>query len=106
MTSLRVICGLGPPNQKSWLRLCYPTTSRSLVKKALTYVLNPFSHYSKAAVKILVDLALFCLNNVVMLYKVGFLTQNIGIVTGDNHPANITLHQACSQDLEKGGGLF
>ena len=21
MTSLRVICGLGPPNQKSWLRL-------------------------------------------------------------------------------------
>ena len=22
MTSLRVICGLGPPNQKSWLRLC------------------------------------------------------------------------------------
>ena len=23
MTSLRVICGLGPPNQKSWLRLCY-----------------------------------------------------------------------------------
>ena len=22
MTSLHVICGLGPPNQKSWLRLC------------------------------------------------------------------------------------
>ena len=22
MTSLQVICGLGPPNQKSWLRLC------------------------------------------------------------------------------------
>ena len=25
MTSLRVICGLGPPNQKSWLRLCFST---------------------------------------------------------------------------------
>ena len=23
MTSLRVICGLGPPNQKSWLRLWF-----------------------------------------------------------------------------------
>ena len=22
MTSLHAICGLGPPNQKSWLRLC------------------------------------------------------------------------------------
>ena len=22
MTSLHVICGLGPPNQNSWLRLC------------------------------------------------------------------------------------
>ena len=79
MTSLRVIRGLGPPNQKSWLRLCYPTTSRSLVEKALTYVLNPFSHYSRAAVEIFVDLALFCLNNVIIQYKVGFL----GIVTGE-----------------------
>ena len=27
MTSLRVICGLGPPNQKSWLRLCPDCTA-------------------------------------------------------------------------------
>ena len=41
------------------------------------------------------DLALFCLNNVVIQYKEGFFTQSIGIVTGDNHYvslANITLH--------------
>ena len=57
--------------------------------------LHHFSHYSKAAVKILVDLALFCLNNVVIQYKEGLFTQSIGIVTGDNHSvslANITLH--------------
>ena len=41
------------------------------------------------------DLALFCLNNVVIQYKEGFFTQSIGIVTGDNYSvslANITLH--------------
>ena len=77
------------------VKALYPTISRSLVEKALTYVLNHFSHYSKAAVKILVDLAPFCLNNVVIQYKEGFFTQSIGIVTGDNHYvslANITLH--------------
>ena len=77
------------------VKALYPTISRSLVEKALTYVLHHFSHYSKAAVKILVDLALFCLNNVVIQYKEGFFTQSIGIVTGDNHSvslANITLH--------------
>ena len=61
----------------------------------MTYVLNHFSHYSKAAVKILVDLALFCSNNVVIEYKEGLFTQSIGIVTGDNHSvslANVTLH--------------
>ena len=67
------------------VKALYPTISRSLVEKVLTYVLNHFSHYSKAAVKILVDLALFCLNNVVMQYKEGFFTQSIRIVTGDNH---------------------
>ena len=77
------------------VKALYPTISRSLVEKALTNVLNHFSHYSKAAVKILVDLALFCLNNVVIQYKEGFFTQSIGIVTGNNHSvslANITLH--------------
>ena len=61
------------------VKALYPTISRSLVEKALTYVLNHFSQYSKAAVKILVNLALFSLNNVVQ-YKEGFFTQSIGIV--------------------------
>ena len=77
------------------VKALYPTISRSLVEKALTYVLNHFSHYSKAAVKILVDVALFCLNNVVIQYKEGFFTQSTGFVTGDNHSvslADITLH--------------
>ena len=30
MTSLRVICGLGPPNQKSWLRLCMGASIETL----------------------------------------------------------------------------
>ena len=36
MTSLRVICGLGPPNQKSWLRL-YVFVPGSPASKCQTY---------------------------------------------------------------------
>ena len=77
------------------VKALYPTIFRSLVEKALIYILNHFSHYSKAAAKIFVDLALFSLNNVIIQYKEDFFTQSIQIVTGDNHLvslANITLH--------------
>ena len=33
MTSLHVICGLGLPNQKSWLRLCTNTGYEQLEEK-------------------------------------------------------------------------
>ena len=44
------------------IKALYPTISRSLVEKALTYVFNHFSHHSKAAAKSLMNLALFWLN--------------------------------------------
>ena len=41
MTSLHVICGLGPPNQKSWLRLCWErkvVESLNLMKLVFRFV--------------------------------------------------------------------
>ena len=45
--------------------------------------------------KIITNLAIFCLENVIIQHKTNFFTQDSGIITGDNHSvslANITLH--------------
>ena len=73
----------------------YPSVPKLLIKKALTFVLKRFSQYTDAAVQILVNIALFCLDNIIILYKDSFFTQKNGIVTGDNHSvslANIAFH--------------
>ena len=47
MTSLHVICGLGPPNQKSWLRLRYRPSQLPLSTCAQTFQLHtPFFSWS------------------------------------------------------------
>ena len=78
------------------VKALYPSVPRLLlVKKALTFVLKCFSQYTDAAVEILVNIALFGLDNVIIQYKDSFFTQKNGIVTGDNHSvslANIALH--------------
>ena len=55
MTSLRVICGLGPPNQKSWLRLCLRGTPilviPSFVKCYLSIVFTYLTNFISLALK-------------------------------------------------------
>ena len=48
MTSLRVICGLAPPNQKSWLRLCFGRQTNAIAPaptSAYTTALHPEGFY-------------------------------------------------------------
>ena len=73
----------------------YPSISRSIVKEALAFALNKFSSHTRHTVTILVDLAMYCLENVIIQHKTKFYAQHNGIITGDNHSvslANITLH--------------
>ena len=66
-----------------------------LIKKALTFVLKRFYQYIDAGVEIIVKIALFCLDNVIIRCKDSFLTQKNGIVTENNHLAslaNLALH--------------
>ena len=62
----------------------------------MTFVLKRFSQYADAAVKILVNIALFCLDKVIIQStRIVSLLKKNGIVTGDNHSvslANIALH--------------
>ena len=62
----------------------------------MTFVLKRFSQYTDAAVEILVNIALFCLDKVIIQYKDSFFTQKKwNSKTGDNHSvslANIALH--------------
>ena len=57
------------------VKALYPSVPKLLVKKALTFVLKRFSQYTDAAVEILVNIALFCLDNVIIQYKDSFFTQ-------------------------------
>ena len=73
----------------------YPSIPRSFVEKALTFALTYYSFFTQAVIDILVNLAMFCLHNVIIQHKQNFYTQRTGIITGDNHSvslANITLH--------------
>ena len=77
------------------LKSLYPSIPRSLVEKALTFALTYHSLFTQAVIDILVNLAMFCLHNVIIQHKQNFYTQKTGIITGDNHSvslANITLH--------------
>ena len=77
------------------VRSLYPSIPRSSVEKALTFALTRHSLFTQAVIDILVNLAMFCLHNVIIQHKQNFYTKKTGIITGDNHSvslANITLH--------------
>ena len=44
MTSLHVICGLPPPNQRSWLRLCRRCGGKRVVPPLAAACFPPFRH--------------------------------------------------------------
>ena len=77
------------------VKALYPSFKRSLVRNALQFALTGFSDFHPTAITNLIELTMFCFNNVVIQHKNKFFKQTEGIITGDNHSvslANITLH--------------
>ena len=78
----------------------YPNLNRSLVKQSLICALKKHSKFEQSTVDTLVQLSLFCLNNVITQHGQNYYTQTNGIVTGDNHSvslANIAVHYMISK---------
>ena len=73
----------------------YPSVRRDLVEAGVREALTLCTEYSKTVVDTLVNLTMYCLENVVVQNGEKFYNQTEGIITGDNHSvsiANITLH--------------
>jgi len=63
----------------------YPNLNRSLVMQSLIYALKRHSKFEQRTADTLVQLTLFCLNNIITQHGQNYYTQTNGIVTGDNH---------------------
>ena len=77
------------------VKALYPSVSRPLIEKALKFALEKSSQFKIAVIKNIIQLTVFCLDNVVIKHKEQFFKQANGIITGDNHSvsiANITMH--------------
>ena len=73
----------------------YPSIPRKHVKNGLKHALNTCSNYNKKVKKTIVELTMYCLENVIVQNDSKFYNQSQGIITGDNDSvslANITLH--------------
>jgi len=68
---------------------------RELIKASISNALQKCTNYTKEIRKILIDLTIFCLENIVVKNGNSFYKQSKGIITGDNNSvsiANIALH--------------
>ena len=73
----------------------YPNLCRELIKASLFNALEKCTNYTKEVSQVLIDLTMFCLENIVVQNGNTFYTQSKGIITGDNNSvsiANIALH--------------
>ena len=73
----------------------YPNISRICVKDGVSEALKLCSNYSSTVRDTLVEITMFCLENVVIKNDTTFYHQKDGIITGDNNSvslANIALH--------------
>ena len=66
----------------------YPSCSRDLVKKALQQALRQ-SSYSEKMQELIIDLTMFCMENVLTQFGDSFYSQKQGIITGDNDSVSI-----------------
>ena len=69
-----------------------PNLCRELIKASIS---NALQKCTKEIRKILIDLTIFCLENILVQNGNSFYTQSKGIITGDNNSvsiANIALH--------------
>ena len=85
----------------------YPSLKRHLVKDGIRRALETCSDYNLDVINLIVDLTMFCLENVIVQNRNMFYNQMEGIITGDNHSvsvANIALHNIIlpiAEDLNK-----
>ena len=66
----------------------YPSCSRDLVKRALQQAL-PQSTYSKEVQRLIIDAAMYCMDNVITQFDCAYYSQKVGIITGDNDSVSI-----------------
>ena len=66
------------------VRALYPSIPRKIIIPAILEALK-HSNYPKETHQIIADLALYCVENVVINYKELFASQDNGIITGDFH---------------------
>ena len=73
----------------------YPSINRESVKKGVAEALKVCSDFNPTVINIVVELTMFCLENVVVQNNDKFYNQTGGIITGDNDSvslANLALH--------------
>nr|CAB3263300.1 uncharacterized protein LOC108950347 [Phallusia mammillata] len=80
----------------------YANLRRDIVAEALLDATTTQSTLSENACQSLMQLVMYCLENVITQYQQAFFQQSEGIVTGDNHSvsvANITAHYIIKQEV-------
>ena len=73
----------------------YPSIERETVKMVLELALKEHSKFNLSGQRILVSLAMHCLNSIIIQYTNKFYLQKQGIITGENNSvsfANISMH--------------
>ena len=73
----------------------YPSIKRETVKMALELALEEHSKFDSSGQRILINLAMHCLNSIIIQYTNNFYIRKQGIITGDNNLvslANILMH--------------
>ena len=63
----------------------YPSIKRETVKMALELALKEHSKFNMSGQRNLVNLAMHCLNSIIIQYTNKFYVQKQGIITGDNN---------------------
>ena len=66
----------------------YPSCKRELVRRALQQALSQ-SNYTEECQQLIIDLAMFCMENVLTQFEDNFFSQTTGIITGDNDSVSI-----------------
>ena len=77
------------------VKALYPNLRKDLVKLALQEALKTCSNMDKNGQKIICDMCILCLDNIIIQFRDKFYNQKTGIVTGENNSvsnANIALH--------------
>ena len=77
------------------VKALYPSLDRGLIKLALTEAIMCCSDFKTNSRKILVELCLYCVENVLIQFQGNVFKQGTGIPTGENNSvslANISLH--------------